>query len=70
MRVLHRRAILALAAVVAFVPPLVAQTTISDADYLELGRKSYDWFLGARFDSLLAHMAADTREAVGGADDI
>jgi len=68
MRVLHRRATLALAAVLIVAPAAAAQTALGDAAYLELGRKSYDWFLGARFDSLMAHTAADTWEKVGGAE--
>jgi hypothetical protein len=68
MRVLHRRAALALAALLTLAPAAAAQTALSDPEYLELGRKSYDWFLGAQFDSLMAHTAADTWAAVGGTE--
>jgi hypothetical protein len=68
MRVLHWRAALALAALLTLAPAAAAQTALSDPEYLELGRKSYDWFLGAQFDSLMAHTAADTWAAVGGTE--
>ena len=68
MRVLHRRAAQALAALLTLAPAAAAQTALSDPEYLELGRKSYDWFLGAQFDSLMAHTAADTWAAVGGTE--
>jgi len=68
MRVLHRRAALALAALLTLAPAAAAQTALSDPEYLELGRKSYDWFLGAQFDSLMAHTAANTWAAVGGTE--
>jgi hypothetical protein len=68
MRVLHWRAALALAAHLTLAPAAAAQTALSDPEYLELGRKSYDWFLGAQFDSLMAHTAADTWAAVGGTE--
>lgn len=70
MRALVRRAGLTLVAVLALAPTLGAQAALGDADYLELGRKYYGWFAGGLADSVLAHMAQDTHEAVGGLEGV
>ena len=70
MRKLLRTAALGFAASLALAPAAVAQAALDDAAYLELGRKYYDWFAGGQADSLLAHMAEDTRAQSGGADGV
>jgi hypothetical protein len=70
MGALLRRAILTLAAALTLAPIVVAQTALADADYLDLGRKYYDWYASGQADSILAHMAPDTRESVGGVEGV
>ena len=40
---------------------------LSDSQYAALGKRYTDWFFNGRADSIAAHMAPETREAVGGA---
>jgi hypothetical protein len=70
MPVLLRRTLLTAGA--AFLVPLAlsAQAPMSDADYMALGRKYFDWFLAAEADSLLAHMTPEAREGAGGVDGV
>ncbi|MBK7717367.1 MAG: hypothetical protein IPI38_18520 [Gemmatimonadetes bacterium] len=49
---------------------VTAQTTLTDADYLALGRKYYDWFVSAEADSLVAHLSAGAQERAGGVDGV
>ncbi|MFN8645741.1 MAG: hypothetical protein U0104_03195 [Gemmatimonadales bacterium] len=49
---------------------LAAQTSLTDADYLALGRKYYDWFVSAEADSILAHLSPEAREGAGGLDGV
>ncbi|MDH4349127.1 MAG: hypothetical protein OEW17_09995 [Gemmatimonadota bacterium] len=70
MRALVRRAGLALVAALAFAPQLAAQATLTESDYLALGRKYYEWFANGQADSVNAHMAADARESVGGVEGV
>ena len=49
---------------------LVAQSSVSDGEYLALGRKLYDWFMSAEADSLLAYVNAGVRENAGGNDGV
>jgi hypothetical protein len=77
---------LILAALLAAASPAYAQTAapaasaasaaapatpqVADAILLERGRKLTDWLLNGQPDSILAHMAEDTRQKIGGADGI
>ncbi len=70
MPVLLRRALLSAGAALLLPLALSGQASISDADYLALGRKYFDWFLAAEADSLLAHMSPEARENAGGADGV
>jgi hypothetical protein len=57
-------------AAVLLARPASAQTPhvrLTEAQYLTLGKQYTGWFFTGRADSLLAHMAPDSREAVGGA---
>jgi hypothetical protein len=49
---------------------LAAQSSPSDAEYLSLGRKMYDWFITAEADSLLAHLSPDARDGAGGPEGV
>lgn len=70
MLVLLRRTLLTAGAAVLLPLALSAQAPMSDADYLALGRKYFDWFVAAEADSLLAHMSPEAREASGGVDGV
>ncbi len=70
MLVLLRRTLLTAGAAVLLPLALSAQAPMSDADYMALGRKYFDWFIAAEADSLLAHMSPEAREASGGVDGI
>ena len=53
--------------------PLAAQQvppkgTLSDAQFLLLGRQVTEWFFAGQTDSLLAHSTPDARERAGGAE--
>lgn len=43
---------------------------LSDSQYTALGKRYTEWFFGGRADSLLAHMAPETGQSVGGATGI
>lgn len=65
-----RRARLSLLALLLAPASLAAQSTLTDADYLALGRKYYDWFISAEADSILAHLSPAAREGAGGIEGV
>lgn len=50
--------------------PAAAQTAAPAADLIPLGRQLTSWLLAGQADSLLAHMAPDTQDKVGGREGI
>ena len=70
MLVLLRRTLQTAGAALLLPLALSGQAPMSDADYLALGRKYFDWFIAAEADSLLAHMSPEAREASGGVDGV
>jgi hypothetical protein len=74
-----RRTLIVLSAALTFPVTLRAQvigaapaadSALSDARYLALGRQVTAWFFTGNTDSLVAHMSADVRTRLGGADGI
>ncbi len=70
MPTIPRRARRILLALLLAPAGLAAQTTLTDADYLTLGRKYYDWFVSAEADSIFAHLSPAAREGAGGIDGV
>ena len=70
MLVLLRRTLQTAGAALLLPLALSGQAPMSDADYLALGRKYFDWFIAAEAVILLAHMSPEAREASGGVDGV
>lgn len=70
MPTILRRARICLLALLLAPASLAAQATLTDADYLALGRKYYDWFVSAEADSIFAHLSPAAREGAGGLDGV